>query len=355
MGALGMYYPFEVQVTPLTNVRRERMLPVAGEILVHVGERVEPVQVVAHANLPGEFRILPIAHLMGLSAAKAERSLRVTLGDEVHRGQVIAARGRQRVRSPINGVLTASGAGRVLIEAQPAVFELRAYLYGTVANVVRNVGIVVETTGALIQGTWGAGGESFGVIKCLARSADKPLRPKDIDPSCHGMIIIAGRGLSSAALERAEELQVRGIVVGGFPPELLPRTDQLPFPVIATEGIGDMPMAEPIFRLLTTHEGREASISGKTRTRWSIVRPEVVIPLPAETMPPAQSRSGAPLTIGARVRIVRAPYAGQVGVVTALPAYARRIETGARVCGAEVKLDQGAPLFVPLANLEVLR
>jgi len=349
-----MYYPFEVQVTPLTNVRRERILPVAGEILVRVGEHVEPIQVVARANLPGEFHILPVARLLGVSAARSERCLQVKLGDEVRQGQVIAARGRHRVRSPINGVLTASGAGRVLIEAQPTVFELRAYLYGTVTNVLRSNGVVVETTGAVVQGTYGTGGENFGVLRSLVTNPDKPLRAKDIDPSCHGTIIIGGSGLDDAALERAQELQVRGIVVGGFSPGLIPKANRLPFPIIATEGIGEVPMSEPIFRLLTTHEGREASISGEVRTRWGIVRPEIVIPLPAETVPPTASPGSTPLAAGALVRLVRAPYAGQVGVVHAVPPHARRIETGARVHGAEVKLGQET-VFVPLTNLEALR
>jgi hypothetical protein len=55
------------------------------------------------------------------------------------------------------------------------------------------------------------------------------------------------------------------------------------------------------------------------------------------------------------VRLVRAPYVGAVGTVIALPAHPRTIETGARVHGAEVDLGQEAPVFVPLANLEVLR
>lgn len=350
-----MYSPFEVQVTPLTNVRRERILPVAGEILVRVGERVEPIQVVARANLPGKFHILPVARLLGVPVARSERYLRVKPGSEVRQGQVIAAHGGHRVRSPINGVLTTCSAGRVLIEAQPGVLELRAYLYGTVANVLRNTGVIVETTGALIQGTWGTGGENFGVLKCLAKSPDKPLRADDIDPSCHGMIIIGGSGLDDAVFERAQELQVRGIIVGGFPPELIPRANQLPFPVIATDGIGEIPMSEPVFRLLRTHEGREASISGKTRVRWGIVRPEVVIPLPAETVPSPPSLPGTPLAVGTRVRIVRAPYAGRVGMVKALPSHACRIEIGARVHGAEVELGGGESVFVPLANLEVLR
>ena len=353
-----MYYPFETQITPLTTVRRERMLPAPGHVLVRIGDRVDPTQVVARADMPGDFRILPVARLLGIPASRVKRTMRVRLGDNVHRGQVIAKRGHlfaSTVKSPIDGTVTASGGGRVLIEENPTLFDLRAYIHGTVSNVLQHYGVVIETPGAVIQGVWGAGGESLGVLKCLVNSPDEPLQAQAIDPSCHGAILVGGAGLSDAALERAQELQVRGIVVGGLPPELLSRVEQTPTPVIVTEGIGAVPMSTPIFRLLQTNDGREASISGQVQPRWGIVRPEVVIPLPAETVPPAGTQPGTPLRVGARVRLVRAPYVGAVGTVVALPAHARRIETGAMVHGAEVDLGQEAPVFAPLANLEVLR
>jgi len=353
-----MYYPFETQVTPLANVRRERVLPVPGDVLVRVGDHVEPTQIVAAADLPGDFHIVPVARLLGVRASRAARYLRVGPGDEVQQGQVIARRrglAARSVRSPINGVVRASGGGRVLIEAYPIPFELRAYIPGTVSNVIENQGVVIETMGAVIQGAWGTGGESLGVLRCMVKNPDEPLLGKAIDPSCHGMILIGGAGLDEAALEQAEALQVRGIVLGSLPPELVSQVERSPIPIIVTEGIGTVPMSAPIFRLLMTNDGREACISGRFRPRWGVVRPEVVIPLPAETLPSTQTQPGMPLTVGARVRVVRAPYMGAVGTVVALPAHARSIETGAKVRGAEVDLGQETTIYVPLANLELLR
>jgi hypothetical protein len=189
----------------------------------------------------------------------------------------------------------------------------------------------------------------------MVKSPVEPLQAKAIDPSCHGTILIGGVGLSGAALERAQELQARGIVVGGLPPELVSQVEQSSLPVIVTEGIGTVPMSTPIFRLLNTNDGREASISGRVQPRWGVVRPEIVIPSSARTLTPAQAQPGTPLAVGARVRVVRAPHMGAVGTVVALPAHARRVETGGRIQGAEVDLGQEAPVFVPLANLEVLR
>lgn len=353
-----MYYPFETLVTPLTYVRRERMLPVPGEVLVRTGEQVEPTQVVARTNLPGDFRILPVARLLDIPVAQIRRLMRVNLGDDVRRGQVIAARRgpfARSVKSPIAGVVTASGGGRVLIETQPTLLELRAYIYGTVSNVMGQYGVVIETTGAVIQGVWGTGGESLGILKCMVKSPDESLRAQAIDPSCHGMILVGGVGLNEAAIERAQELQVRGIVTGGLAPELLPLVLKLPFPIVVTEGIGAAPMSTPIFDLLATNAGREASISGRVQSRSRLIRPEVVISLPAEALPPTEAQPGTPLTVGARVRVTRAPHNGAVGTVRALPPRACRIETGARVRGARVDLGQGAPTFIPLANLEILR
>jgi hypothetical protein len=352
-----MHYLFETQVSPLSTIRRERILPAPGEVVAHIGDRVEPTQVIARAELPGDFRILQVARLLDIPGSQVKRYMRIKLGDDIQQGQVIAKRGLSKlVESPIDGMMTASGAGRVLIEAAPLPFELRAYIPGTVTNIAGAYGAIVETTGAIVQGIWGAGGESFGVLKRLAKGPDKSLRARDIDPSCHGTIIIGGVGLNESVIERAEELQVRGIVTGGFPPELIPQVKDLQFPIVVTEGIGPMPMSTPIFNLLTTNEGREAAISGQLRTRWGITRPEVIIPLPAENVPSTQTQPGSPVTEGARVRVVRAPHLGKAGTIVAIPAHARYIETKARVRGAEVKLEEEEkPIFIPLANLEVLR
>ena len=350
-----MYYPFETQVTPLTSVRRERILPASGDTLVRLGDRVEPMQIVARAKVPGEFRVVSVARQLGVRANQIKEYMRVKVGEEVRRGQILAQKGlRPPVKSPISGILTASGGGRVLVETPPTMTELRAYIAGTVTNVLDGHAVVIETTGAVVQGTWGAGTESVGVLKRLVKSPERMLRIKEIDASCHGTIIVGGSGLNEAVLERAQELQVRGIVTGGLSAELLDAAQKLPFPIVVTEGIGSIPMSAPVFQLLTTNDGREASISGRVNTRWGVVRPEVIIPLPAESLPSTQAQPGMPLAVGARVRIVRAPFLGQAGTVAAIIDQSRRLETGAKVRGVEVDLGRGKTVFVPLTNLEVL-
>jgi len=353
-----MYYPVDVRVTPLTRLRRERLLPLSGEVLVNEGQEVEPSQVVARTYLPGDFHILPVARLLGVSSSKAKKFLRVERGDEVQQGQVIAKRGMlfgRAVKAPIDGVVTASGGGRVLIESQPTLFELQAYVPGEIIQVIEGYGVMIETSGALVQGVWGSGPEGVGVLRTLVKGPDRPLRADMLDPACHGTILVGGRGLDEDVIERAEGLEVSGIVLGGFSADMLPAVEACPLPVVVTDGIEADAMAEPIFDLLSTNEDREAVISGHFETRGKFVRPEVFVPLPAESVPSTETQIGAPLTAGARVRIARAPHLGKIGTVRQIPPHASRTKTGVRARGAIVDIGTEEPVFVPLANLEVIR
>ena len=86
--------------------------------------------------------------------------------------------------------------------------------------------------------------------------------------------------------------------------------------------------------------------------RWDVRRPEVVIPLPAEGRPPTAGYGGT-LDVGARVRVLRAPYESAIGQVISFPSLPRQLESGIRARGAIVDLD-GTRVFVPFENLEIV-
>lgn len=351
-------YPPQTVAVRLTAIRRERMLPVPGEVVVQQGARVEPVDVVARADVPAGFRILNVARSLGIPASSAGKTLRVKPGDRVKRGQVVAVRRgllRRTCRSPIEGIVTGVGGGRLLIEAPPSEVEVRANLYGFVAEVIPQWGVVIQTNGAWIQGIWGNGREGTGILRVLTDEPEALVTVKQIDASCHGMVLVGGRLSDVEVLERAAEIQVRGVVCGSLSPAVLSAAMRVPFPVMTTEGIGEVPMCEPIYNLLSGNAGREAMVDAQFQTRWEVARPEVIVPLPAA---PDRERLPDPaiaLRLGDRVRAVRSPHKGAVGTVEAFPVW---VETGAgsRLPGARVRVDgREDPLMVPLINLEVLR
>ncbi len=352
-------YPPQTIVSPLTLVRRERWLPAPGEILVREGERVDPIQVIGRALVPGGFHIVNVARGLGVSPQAVHRYLRVKAGQEVRRGEVLAARGglgRRVCRSPVDGRVAESGGGRILIEASPQELEVRADYYGTVTRVIPERGVILQISGSLIQGAWGNGRLEIGVLHAMTETRDQLLKGRALDASCRGTILLGGAYMDEEALERAVEFQARGIIVGSIPPGLLKKAAQVPCPVIATEGIGTAPMSSRIFQLLSTHNGREAILDGRFQSRWERVWPEIIIPLPAEAGTDRLRPQDTPLQVGDRVRAVRSPNIGLTGTVVDLSERPVRLPTGARTPAIRVQPEGGRePVWIPVPNLEILR
>lgn len=355
-----MYYPVASRITSLTTVRRERILPVPGHVLVGPGEMVGPADVIARCQLPGEVHVLDVCRAMRIPRARAARYMRKSVGDTVQVNDFLASprgplrRIRKGYRSPVDGEVIEIRDGLILIESTPATLELRAHVRGQVTNVMPNRGVVISVSGALIQGMWGSGGEAEGVLKMVVDNPQKPLRGRAIDVSCHGTVVVGGRILDGEVFEQAVEARVRGIIVGGMDAGLRQIVDILPFPVMLTEGFGALPMSQPVFDLLQANMGREALISADTRTRRDAARPEVLIPLRDGQSASEQSPDPLPMQVDARVRALRAPYMGAVGTVVDLPAQPQKIESGARLPVARVELGDGKQVQIPLANLELV-
>lgn len=353
-----MHYPPQTQVIALTTIARQRYLPVPGQVLVNIGDRVEPAMPVARALLPGEYRIIDVASVLGVHESEVDKYLVKGLGQQVKKGERIAVRRGllfPRVcRAPADGFIAAYGGGQVLLETVSPVCEVPAYLRGRVVSLRPNYGAVIETVGALIEGVWGTGGESFGVIKVLTKRADEPLEAEKLTAGFEKAVIVGGLTADRAALERAIEIQAQGMVLGSLDVGLRALATSLPFPLIVTEGMGRIPMAAPIFDLLKKLDGSEASLSGKVSPRWGVVRPEIIIPRLGEAAPSRRDQRLSPLDIGLTVRIIGQPYQGAVGVITEMPYWPEEIDSGARLKVVRVDLGDEGVVSVPLANLELL-
>ena len=350
-----MYRPHTI-ATPLTVIRRERMLPGQGEILVRPGERVDPLQVIGRANVSPDFRIVNVARQLRVRASTVSKYLKVEPGERVRRGQVVGAvRGlsARTCRSPIEGIVTESAGGQILIESPPQEVELVASIQGVVDRVIPEWGVVIRTTGLLIQGVWGNSKTGSGILRLIAQERTAPLETESIDPSSRGLILVAGYLADAEVIRQAIELQLRGIVVGSLSAAAMADVEAAPFPVIATEGIGDTPMCSRIHHLLAANDGREATLDSHFRNQWGVIRPEILVPLPAE--PEAAESVNVPLEIDDTVRVVLPPYLSVVGVVKELALWTRTA-TGFRLPAARVAVDDSEEEIVaPLVNLEIMR
>lgn len=342
-------------ILPLTAIRRERLLKVPGKVVVRKGQKVSAADPVAETNLAPEHLMLDVARGLGMNADAADRHIKVEVGAQVAEGDVIAGPVglmRRVMRSPRGARVVLAGSGQVLLEVDGKPFSLKAGISGDVVELVPERGAIVETTGALIQGVWGNGQVDFGLMYVLLKTPDQVLTHDRLDVSLRGSIVLAGHCSDPEALRTAAELPLRGLILASLDPALVSAAAKLPLPVLVIDGFGQIPMNMAAFKLLTTNERREVAVNAEPWNRYEGTRPEVTIPLPAPGGTPSPRETDF-FSAGQQVRVIGRPYFSQSGTLVDLlgPVI---LPSGVRAPGAQVRLDDGTDVTLPLANLEVL-
>ena len=342
-----------------TSIARERLLPRPGAVLVKEGDRVEPVDTVARTYVPLAPFVVNLAQLFKVPSRRAHGLLLKKVGDSFEKDEVLARKrslfGKGLVcRAPAPGRLLAEHRGEVLLELAPSSLDLQANVKGTVTHTTR-FGVVIQSWGALVQGIWGNGKESFGVLKLLSPAREQPLSADVVDVSALGTIVVAGGSINAEGLRQAETQQVRGVVAGSMPATLRAQAQALPFPVMLTEGFGGASMADPAFELFKQYNGREAALRAFVKTRWGAQRPELVVPLNVrEGASVADAPLHAVLQKGAQVRVCSGEHLGAIGRIAGEQPQTRTLANGVRTRAVDVELSEGEHVWTPLTNLEAL-
>jgi len=355
------YLPPTSHVTLFATLRRERLLPLAGSVVVNDHERVEASDVVARTFVADRHYLVDVGRKLGLPDDQADSALVKQDGDLVKAGEPIAVRktalGLRRLaaRSPADGRLVAAAGGKALVAAISKPFELRAGIPGQVVSILQSRGVILETTGALLEGVWGNGREDFAVLRLVGDGPAAALTPDLVEVELRGGLVAAGMLTDATALRRLTDTRVRGLIVGGLGANLLPAVSKLDFPVLVVEGFGARGFSDPAYGLLTGNAGREAWLNAVVRNPFNGKRPEVVVPLPATHTPPPAPVEGEVLAAGKRVRVLRGPEAGKVGIVRDVGSHPTLAPSGVRVLMARITFDGAQDaLAVPAPNLELL-
>ncbi|MCB9777549.1 MAG: hypothetical protein H6742_03205 [Alphaproteobacteria bacterium] len=365
-----------LKVTEHTIVLKDRRLPMEGEVAVSVGQAVRADDVVARTELPGKVYPVNIANQLGVDPGQLAQHMTKQVGDRVEEGELVAATPgflglfKSEATAPVAGTIESISAitGQVIFQAHPIPVEIDAYITGKVVEVHAGEGCVVQAAGTLVQGIFGLGGEVKAELMLSVDSADAVVDAGDIRPEMAGRIVVGGSYATVAALKRAVEVGVAGMVVGGFDydeiKELLGYEvgvaitggEKLGLTLIVTEGFGRIPMAPATFSLLKSKVGRRASINGATQIRAGVIRPEVVVTdddedAGVERWVPPEPKG---LSIGDQVRGIRAPFFGKLGRVLALPAEPAVLDTESKARIMEVEFEDGEVAIVPRANVEAI-
>ena len=363
-----------LKVLKKTIFKKERILPLKGDVLVKNGDQLTPDTIVASTNLPGNVQMLKVSNILNIDPKDVVEALQIKEGQEVKKGDIIAETSgifgmfKSSVESPVDGTIESisQSTGRVVVREAPIPVEVDAYVSGVVDDVVENEGIVLKSNAAFIQGIFGIAGEKRGDLLVVSSGPEEELTADQITGDMKGKILIGGSFLSLEAYKKALSVQVAGIVVGGFNyydlkailgynlGVAITGTEKLNTALIVTEGYGSIPMSEATFSLLKENDGKAASINGATQIRAGVIRPEIVIPLDSEnTDNDSSSKIPEGIQEGSTVRVIRSPNFGKIGKVISLPSELNKMESETMVRVAEINID-GNNILIPRANLEMV-
>jgi len=366
---LGTAYTPGLTVNGRALIRKTRRLPLKGTVHVAAGETVAPETVIARTELPGEVSLLRAADRLGVTPDELPKLLRRQIGDVVEVGELLAETSglfgkffKTSLTTPVAGTIETINerTGNIGLRQPPRPVELNAYLAGTVVEVLADEGAVIEARGALVQGIFGIGGERWGRLRYVADGA----LPADLAGQ---IVVVPGRadadlfrrcaaagavGLVSGAVLDQDLRAILGYDIG----VAITGEEDVPLSWIVTEGFGEVVMAQRTAELLASLAGRQASLSGATQIRAGVIRPEIIVPDPtlANSDLIDAGQGAQVLEAGARIRLIREPWFGALGHVTALPHEPQEIPTGARMRVLEATLDDGRTVTVPRANVEIV-
>lgn len=356
-------------------VTKKRILPIKGDVIVKVGDTVQPDDVVARTHLPGPVETMNVANQLGLPPEDVPACMIKQEGDPVEEGEVIALAKsffglfKSEAKAKIKGTIETIShvTGQVLMRGEPIPVQVKAYLRGEVVEIFEKEGISVSSWASFVQGIFGIGGETHGEIKVVVDSPETVLREEHIDESCKGRVVVGGSLVTANALKKAIRVGAAGVVAGGFSDRdlrdflgydigvAITGSEELGVTLVITEGFGEIAMAHATFELLKRHEGQMACINGATQIRAGVIRPELVIPSEGDIHAKVEKVVGeidTGLQIGSVIRVIRAPYFGKIGKVTDLPSPLQILESESKARVLKVSFDGSELVLIPRANVE---
>jgi hypothetical protein len=363
-----------------TIVRKTRILPILGDVLVKKGDDVKADTIVARTFVPGDVQVINLAGLLGIDLWETSQYMLKKEGEDVEKEEPMAmvktffGLFKRYAFAPVSGTIerVSDITGQVLIRESQIPLEVDAYIQGKVVETLPNEGAIIETPAAFIQGIFGVGGERKGELMMIANTSSEVLTAKEIGPKCQGRILVGGSLVTNDALQKAIKVGTKGVVVGGIDDQdltdflgykigvAITGQEGIPLTLIITEGFGKMAMSEKTFSLLKEFDGMPVSINGATQIRAGVMRPEIIVPRPEPTtkglgdLEEKKEFLEQGLLPGTPIRIIREPYFGALGVVSELPVPLKTIETESDVRVLEAELEDGRQVIIPRANVEII-
>ena len=78
-----------LKVLKKTVFKKERILPLKGDVLVKAGDSLNPDTIVASTNLPGNVQMLKVSNILNIDPKDVVEALKVKEGQSIKKGELI--------------------------------------------------------------------------------------------------------------------------------------------------------------------------------------------------------------------------------------------------------------------------
>lgn len=374
---MGQAYSAGLTVTDSIILRKERILPLKGKVLVKKGDKVKAEDVVAETLLPGKVVPFNLANKLGVTPAQLATYIKIQPGQQITKDTILAENKglfglgifKSEVRSPVEGEVesVSSVTGQVLLREPRIPVQVKAFVEGIVTDVIPDEGVIIENKSAYIQGIFGLGDETVGELMMLASSPSDEIGVDKITEACRDKVIIVGQFVDYAVIDAARKVGVKAIISGGIDDQDIKRLlgydigvaitgyERIGLTIVVTEGFGRIKMAQKTYDLLKQFNGRKTAIHGRTQIRAGVIRPEIIIPLDFDEKELVVQEASLPiLEPGTLIRIIRQPNFGRIAKVTKLPEELTKVESETLVRILDAEFEDGTKISIPRANVEVI-
>jgi hypothetical protein len=208
---MGFAYTPGLTVAAYTVVRKVRRLPLKGQVLVKVGQRVLADEVVAETSLPGPVKTINVVGKLGIAPEDLREMLLKKDGDPVKAGEpFVRTKGlfglfKSELQAPVDGTLESVSevTGQVIFRGLPTPLQKRAYAAGEIVETHESESATVQVRGSYIQGIFGIGGEAHGDLAIVVDNPDTVLAAERVKPEHGGVVSPAGCRMQTCVVSSA--------------------------------------------------------------------------------------------------------------------------------------------------------
>ena len=240
---VGQVLAATLRISPNIRIQREQILHGKGKLLVHPGQQIDHGDIIAEEITGTDFLLLDISQGLGIQKQRISQFIHCERGSIVENGDILAGPvgiSKRVVRSPIDGQIALIHEGKVLLRTGNQFRPVHAVYPGKILKLIDQRGVVIESSGTLVEGVWGSGNTASGKFHFLEENSINELDDIRQDQLLAGSIVCVANWIDSGIIQKLYDQGIYGLLLPGIEPALVTSVSSLEIPVLVLIGFGEL-------------------------------------------------------------------------------------------------------------------